>query len=285
MRLSKKAIIELIEKIPFDEISVPQWVANNDQHSTAIFFETIGLALVDVLISHSPPKTSPQKLFSLSAPFETLQQEQDTPTKPRVKETKQTPSAPTFQTIHSNRVGIPQTEGRDVSKFRILPSIDSQRRQALQAMVDDSERNSTFKRTLTPLDPIAPPPRSLTPLQMAWDHPRPDFHNIPPYVEDKRQQALEKLDLAKDPYITRLERKADSRHPYVLIRGEIQAPRDDEGNLMGGFVKECNDADGLALVDTGAECCVVCAEFLGLEFNERRRAFFNFEYILRLFHC
>ena len=139
---------------------------------------------------------------------------------------------------------------------------------------------------LTRTDPIAPPPRSFTPLHITWDHPRPNFRDVSADVEEQRRKALEKLDLTQDPYhITRHERKADSGHPYILIRGEIQAHRDDDGNLTSGFAKEFYDADGLALLDTGAECCVVCAEFLGLEFNERKRVYFNFEYILRSFHC
>ena len=203
--LSKKTIIELIQKIPFDGISVSRSVVNNDQESTASFFEAIGLALIDVLISNSPAKTSPQKLLSSSTSFDALPQEQDTPTKPRVKETKHTASAlprGMFPTIDSNHLGITPKEGRDVSKFDVLPFIDAERRKTLQAVIEDSEqRNSMFGcLTLTRIDPIAPSPRSFAPLQITWDHPRPNFREVSADVQEQRRKALEKLDLTKDPY-------------------------------------------------------------------------------------
>jgi hypothetical protein len=70
--------------------------------------------------------------------------------------------------------------------------------------------------------------------------------------------------------MARLERKVDELHPHVFIRGQVANPKDPEGNLPTGFSKELYEANGLALLDYGADCCIVCADFLGLvEFTER----------------
>ena len=221
----------LIQKIPFDEICVARSIVDNDPNSTPTFLEAIGRALLDVLISHPPAKTSPQKLLS-SISFHEPRQEQDTPTKSRaVETTKFDEISPKLRFNHS------PTDGHDFSKFDIPASVDAKRRQALQTIIKDTgqQRNSTFKgHELTRTEPLFSRPFELR--QLEWDHPRPNFHYVSPEVDEKRRKALEEIDIDRDPYhITRLERKPDSPHPFVFIRGEIQVARDDDNQLAAGF--------------------------------------------------
>ena len=214
LRLSKSAVIALIQKIPFDEIYVACSIVDNDQDSTPTFLEAIGRALLDVFISHPPAKTSPQKLLS-SVSFHELRQEQDTLTKSRAVET--TKFGEISLKLRFNCLEITPTEGHDFSKFDIPASVDAKRWQALQTIVKDTgqQRNSTFKcHVLTRTDPLSSP--SFVLPQLEWDHPRPNFHDVSPEVDEKRRKALEKIDLDRDPYhITRLERKPDRKSQRI----------------------------------------------------------------------
>ena len=257
--LSKSAVIDLIRKVPFEEIFIPKSLVSNEQESTLSFLEAVCFALIKTFTSHPPAKTSPQKLLSSSASLHTSRVEPETPTKSRIVNPAETPRGNVSPKFHSNRLDVITKERQDVSKFEANTSIDKQRLQALKLIEDVPERrNFTIHcSTLTRIDPLYPPARSFTPPRLEWDHPRPNFHDGPAHIDDARKRALEKLDLDKDPfYLTRLERKPESTHPFVSIRGEIQIPHVDDGNL-GGFTKEFYDADGFALLDTGGDACLV----------------------------
>src|SRR5436189_2259636 len=83
IQLSKHAILQLIDNIPFQEVSVPKSLVNDDPESIVDFFTEFGLALVDALLKNSPKKASPRKVLHRQFPLQSVLTEPDTPTRAR----------------------------------------------------------------------------------------------------------------------------------------------------------------------------------------------------------
>lgn len=79
--LSKSAVVQMIQDIPFDEISIPQNTVHDQPESTAAFLRAVGLALIDILIRNSPDKATPQRLLSGTMSFHCYDSGPNTPTK------------------------------------------------------------------------------------------------------------------------------------------------------------------------------------------------------------
>jgi hypothetical protein len=143
--------------------------------------------------------------------------------------------------------------------------------------LEESERHKSTLTTnmLTWTDHRIQPLRSILPLVVK---PLSDDDKVPPEVDAKRMESLKEIDLDKDPYyITRLKCQLGELHPCIFILGHIGIPKDQEGNIPVEFGQELFEANDLALLDYGADCCVICTDFIGVKLNERTRVFFDFE--------
>ena len=80
-----------------------------------------------------------------------------------------------------------------------------------------------------------------------------------------------------------LERRLGELHPRVYIRGQVGIPKDQKGNIPVEFGKELYEVNDLALLDYGADCYIIYADFIRVELNERTAVFFDFEYIFLFF--
>ena len=98
IQLSKHAVLQLIDDIPFKEVSVPKSLVNDDPESIVDFFTEFGLALVDALIRNSPQKASPRKVLHRQFPLQSVRADPETPTKPR-----QSPDLPDPQRWHEGQ--------------------------------------------------------------------------------------------------------------------------------------------------------------------------------------
>jgi hypothetical protein len=242
--ISKAAILDLISKFPFEEVSLPTTVVSNDETQTVPFLEALGSSLIRTLISLVPNHSSPRNLISSSTLSPRLPQpEQESPTKP------------------------PKHDNMSRQQRKLL---------ALQRL-DEKQRTTTFKAfTLTRTDTA--PPTHPEPTPPKWDHPPPAFRRLDPAIDKTRFDVLRNLNIDNDPYyIARLERKPGELHPFVWVRGKVQAPVDDEGNLPAGFHKESYNVQSLAMLDTGNDVTIVTQEYLGIQLHGPTRVFFNFE--------
>lgn len=140
-----------------------------------------------------------------------FREEQETPTKPRRENPKGDTIISGILSLQGHSYFSESTisKARQGSKFRVSPAADAKRQEVLQksfkAFDDPGTGNATHCcMTLTSTDDkriFAPPPA-------VWDHPRPNFRNVPIEIEEKRRKAREAIDLEEDPYhTTRMERK------------------------------------------------------------------------------
>ena len=181
------------------------------------------------------------------------------------------PYRETFATIYSSQLGITATEGRVCRNLNFRPLL------TLRLLTMRGNRYCKWLwRILTDMIPPSWVRRHRC-KQFPLHHLRAFWHllNCPGIILGKLSQslcrrrrtarkALDKLDLTKDPYyITRLERETWQQHPYILIRGE--------SGLLLVIVMPTSWADLLKniMLDTSAECRVVCDDFLRLKFDER----------------
>ena len=104
-----------------------------------------------------------------------------------------------------------------------------------------------------------------------------------PEVDSKRMEWLKEIDLNKDPYyLPCLERRLNELRPRVSIRGQVGISKVQNGNIPAGFSSELYEANDLHCWNTEPICGIICADFHRVEFNERIRVFFDFEYIFLL---
>src|SRR5438552_9713171 len=66
VRISKAAILSMILKTPFDDISSRKDLATDDETTMVSFLEAIVQALIIALVQYIPQKSSPKKLLSYS---------------------------------------------------------------------------------------------------------------------------------------------------------------------------------------------------------------------------
>ena len=255
--VSKSVLIAIIQSIPFDNIFLPDNLVNDDTTDITRFIEALGAALIEVMISKSPRKMSPRKLVALqysSDEFSTL--EQDTPIKRHLKETD----------VHARtKRSHPEPPGtEDLEPWNPFKGLipDEIRAEMLKSISLEEPQRRKFTRatnTLTRTDPKINPLPSIFPFEAK---PLSDDDRAPPEVDAKRMEWLKEIDLDKDPYyMTRLERKPDELHPHVFIRGQVIVPKDQNGKLPAGFDQELYEVNDLALLDYGADCRTVCADF------------------------
>jgi len=99
----------------------------------------------------------------------------------------------------------------------------------------DSGISSLFALPLTRGERVDTEPRELLQDQITWSHP-PNFRRIDPVAQPSRLEELRKVNLDSNPFhIARLERKEVELDPFVWIRGRVQAPIDNNGNLPQVF--------------------------------------------------
>jgi hypothetical protein len=134
-------------------------------------------------------------------------------------------------------------ESQDASKFQLTSIQKHQKRVDALKQVKQGISNFLDRVGLIPTELMKPEARSL-PFHLtaiAEEHSGPSIRDtLDPERLEKRKQALQQVDLAKDPYhIARLER-ADHRYPLprVAIEGTLDAPTDEHGNKLPAFENE-----------------------------------------------
>jgi hypothetical protein len=214
IQLSKPTVLQLIDNIPFDEVSISKALVNDDPDSIVDFFTEFGLALVDALIKNSPKRVSPRKVLHHHFQPQIVLIDPETPTKAR----------------QENIIPVSSitAESQDAPKFQLTSAQKHQKR--VDALKQVKQGISIFldRAGLIPIEMMKPEARSLpfNPTAIAEGHSGPSIRDtLDPERLEKRKQALQQIDLAKDPYhIARLER-ADSL-PCVAIEGTLDAPTD-----------------------------------------------------------
>ena len=228
IQLSKSVVLQLINDIPFKEVSVSKSLVNDDPESIVDFFTEFGLALVDALIRNSPQKASPRKVLHRQIPLQSVRADPETPTKARQENIMS-------GILYSKKQTKVAAELQDAPKFHLSYAQRHQKR--LDALKQVEQGMSIFLDSagLIPTELIKPETRSLPflPTAIAEEHSGPSIREtLDPERLEKRMQALQQIDLAKNPYhVARLER-ADHQYPLprVAIEGTLDAPMDVHGN-------------------------------------------------------
>jgi hypothetical protein len=271
--IPKSTIISMIENIPFKEIFLPKsLVYDDDPKSTSPFIKALGQALIETMISKSLPKTSPKKLLaSRHSAYKFSPVQLETLTKPHVKETSMD------GTDQSERLDPMGSEPWNPFKGLTADEIRTEMLKSISVEKSERRKFTDGTGTLIWIDSKEPPLPSILPFKL---QPADEPTRSPPEVDAKRMEVLKEIDLDKNPYyLTRLERQLDEAHPRVYIRGKVIIPKDDRGHMPVEFGQEEYKANGLALLDYWADCCIICADFLGVELERRVPVFFNFKYI------
>jgi hypothetical protein len=246
IQLSKPAVLQLIDNIAFEEVSISKSLVNDDPDSIVDFFTEFGLALVDALIKSSPKRVSPRKGLHRHFQPQIVLADPETPTKARQENIMPVSSI--------------AAESQDASKFQLTSAQKHQKRVDALKQVKQGISILLDRAGLIPTELMISEARSLprpfNPTAIAEEHSGPSIRDtLDPERLEKRKQALQQVDLAKDPYhIARLER-ADHRYPLprVAIEGTLDAPTDEHGNKLPAFENDSYNVEGLALFDTGAD--------------------------------
>jgi hypothetical protein len=259
--ISKAAILDLISKFPFEEVSLPTTVVSNDETQTVPFIEALGSSLIKTLISLIPKHSSPRKLISSSTLSRLPQPEQESPAKP--------PKHDNMSREQRKLLALQRFDGKQGDMSR------QQRKLLALQRLDEKQGTTTFKAfTLTQTD--AAPLTYPEPTPPKWDHPPPVFRRMDPVIDKARFDVLRKTKIDNCPYyIARLERKPGELHPFVWVRGKLHSPVDDDGNLEAGFDKDYYSVQSLAMLDTGNDVTIVTQEYLGIQLHGPTRVFFN----------
>jgi hypothetical protein len=162
--ISKAAILDLISKFPFEEVSLPTTVVSNDETQTVAFLEALVSSLIKTLIPLVPAHSTPRKLISSST--SSPPPEHKSPTKPPKQD--------------------------DMSR--------QQRKLLALRRLDEKERTTTFKAfTLTRTDTAPATDPEPTP-EPEWDHPHPEFRCPDPVIDKARYDALRNAKIDNDPF-------------------------------------------------------------------------------------
>lgn len=139
VQLSKSTVIDLIRKIPFKYISIPEILVNNEESSTGAFLEAVAYALMKTFVQHPPPRQSPERLLSSAMSRLASREEQETPTKPRVKYPKVDPNMSGILCLQDHSYFSESTtpNRRQGSKFSVSPSADAKEATVLHKAKDD----------------------------------------------------------------------------------------------------------------------------------------------------
>ena len=205
MKLSKPAILQLIDNIPFEEISVPKSLVNNDPKSIVDFFTEFGLALVDALIKNSPKKASPQKILHQQFLLQSILTDLETSTKAHQENIMS-------GKLYSKKQTKVAAESQDIPKFQL--SYTQRHQKHMDALKQVKQGMSIFldKAGLIPTELMKPEARSLRfiPTAIAEEHSGPSIHEtLNPERLEKRMQALQQVYLAKNPYYVMCLERAD----------------------------------------------------------------------------
>ena len=223
VQLSKPVVLQLIDNIPFEEVSVPKSLVNDDPESIVDFFTEFGLALVDALIKNSPKTASPRKVLHHQFPLQSVLADPETPTKASKENIMS-------GILYSKKQTKVAAESQDAPKFQLSYAQKHQKRVDAPKQVKQGMSIILDRAGLIPTELMKPEARSLPfdPTAIAEEHSGPSIREtLDPERLEKRMQALQQVDLAKDPYhVARLER-ADHRYP--LPRVAIEGPRRFDG--------------------------------------------------------
>lgn len=69
--------------------------------------------------------------------------------------------------------------------------------------------------------------------------------------------------------------------PRVEIDGKFIVTTDEDGIILPPFTKEEYPLKGMAVLDTAADVCYVCADLLDVELTQRVGGWFTFMYVLQ----
>jgi hypothetical protein len=185
IQLSKHAVLQLIDDIPFKEVSVPKSLVNDDPESIVDFFTEFGLALVDALIRNFPQKASPRKVLHRQFPLQSVHPDPETPTKARQENIMS-------DILYSKKQTKVAAESQDAPKFHLSYAQRHQKRVDALKQVEQGMSIFLDSAGLIPTELMKPETRSLPfiPTAIAEEHSGPSIREtLDPERLEKRMQA------------------------------------------------------------------------------------------------
>lgn len=259
IRMSKQQVLKLFQNIEFEEIFIPAQSATEHPDDTLSFLEAVGKAFIAILIQSYPKKSSPKKLLQISDT-----QSQESPIPNRV-------TPPTADTLAGGTVTTITRPGEDLRS--------TMRNAAIASIMAKPGSISRFQFHILTLDDHIAPVQAITPPSFLPES-EPSTFRYRSDVEELLQDEINRLsESSHDPYtIMSVSTAPDGcNHPYVYLEAVVKMISGQQ--IHPAFKNDKYTIKKFALIDSGADVCIICDDILGIQLEKPQGVYFAFKYI------